>query len=458
MTAPATRRATRFEWALVAVWTLGFAWALALDDPRLRFPWFVASLGIAQAAWCLGLFRARGSLWPIAVAAAVVRLWALSSPPAFSEDVFRYIYEGTVVWWTDLGFPFRVSPAEAPRTGLPSELFDESWLRINHPEIPTIYPPLAQAIFAGSAGLAQLFGLSALAVLKATLASIELGTLVILGRVRSWRRTLVWGWWASPLVIWATAREGHVDVVSACGLALGVAAFLQGRNRWGHVGFALAALAKLNGLVALVASVRRAPRSSGWGLALASLAALPFVFAPDASSSGLGQYAQRWRSGDGAFSIVLGVARWMLGGDYRDFGSAAVTQHQLARMMTVGIWVSLAVVRLRRPKPPSDIPKDAAFLLLTLLLLSPTLHPWYGVWLIPFLALPSCGTLVIPIMVMMTGLPLLHYPGWAELRTGLWQESPGVRGLLHGATWMALLASTLSAARQRTVDDPAAHP
>lgn len=456
---------TRTRHALgLLLWIAGLSAAFGLDDPRLRFPAFVVAFGVAQigallAGWAAGAAegadaqtqRRRRALDIAAVGLGLAaRIWALGLAPAFSDDVFRYVFEGRVVWATDLGFPFRVAPADAPAAGVPPELLDAAWLRINHPEIPTIYPPLAQLLFVASGGLSLALGLSALGVLKASLVAIEAATVGALARRAERRRGLLYAWWLSPLAIWATAREGHVDGLSACMLGLAVAAFSRGHVGAGHAGFAAAALAKLNGIVGLIVSIRRAPRGLGWaGLAMLAFA-VPVVYAGLASSEGLVAYATRWRSGDGAFSIASWVAQGVLGGDWARVGGFTLTRDQLARAMVGGALLLLLAARLRRPAPPAKIPADAAFAILTLLLLAPTLHPWYGVWLIPFLALPGGTDRPWALTTLVVLVPLLHHASWLELADGRWRDLPSVRAVVHGGTWFALAAETF--ARSRSTD------
>jgi hypothetical protein len=453
-------RATAPTLALLA-WALGLGGALGLDDPRLRFPAFALGFGAAQiAAWVA--WRSGGGRGVLAAAwglGAVARLVALGLAPAFSDDVFRYVYEGRVVWATDLGFPFRVPPAEAPAAGVPEALLDEAWRRINHAHVPTIYPPLAQLFFVGAGGLADAAGLPPLTVLKTGLVAVEAATVAALARTAGAARSLAFGWWLCPLAIWAVAREGHVDGLSACALAAGVVALQRGRVALGHAAFATAALAKLNGLVALVASIRRAPRGLAPAAALLALLAVPFAFAGAEAGEGLGAYATRWRSGDGLYGLLSAAWETALGGTWARWGPWTVTRDGLARVTAAGSWALLAAARLSRGGPdPRRAPADAAFLLLILLLCAPTLHPWYALWLVPFLALPGATEHRLALAYLVTTAPLLHWAAWAELSDGVWRDPPIVRAIIHGGTWIALAAEVGARGGQRIVDDPLRRP
>src|SRR6185369_16431099 len=135
---------------------------------------------LAVGAWLiLARLAAAGGLSPgvakAAVAAAILaRAAAIGRDPAFSDDVFRYVFEGRVVWSAGPLFPLLHAPAEAPALGVPAALLDASWQRINHPELPTIYPPFAGLVFAAAGGLGELAGGGHLRILKLLLVLADL--------------------------------------------------------------------------------------------------------------------------------------------------------------------------------------------------------------------------------------------------------------------------------------------
>ena len=413
---------------------------------------------LAGAAW-LGLIRAartgqldvssstaRRLLIALVVAACALRAVALGLPPAFSEDVFRYVYEGRVVWHYGWSFPFAHPPADAPTLGVDPALIDHSWLRINHPELSTIYPPIAQIVFVAAGGLGELTQGGHLWWLKALLVGADLLTWVCAALVlracgRPIGESIVWG--LSPLVIIEIAREGHADSLSALGLSLGILGFCSAAPRLGYAGWAVAALAKLNGLVVMPAAARTTRRGLWLALALCTLVAVPYFFAGGTAGAGLAAYASRWRAGDGAFSVLLELSRILLGGEWtrlEALGGVTLTRHQLARGLVAAIFGGWSLALLARWAPLSAVADRAGLLLLGLLLLAPTLHPWYVLWLLPFAAAAPnfrgrSATLLLALLV-----PALHHPGWLELIDGQWRDVPWVRAIVHLPVWAALLA------------------
>lgn len=433
----------------VCAWATGLAGQLLLDDPRRRFPAFVA-LGALSAAGWIGLSRVPPSAAPgrralvvTLILALSFRAWALTLPPAFSEDVYRYVYEGRAALAAGPAFPFEHAPAAGPHRGLPPELFDEAWLRINHAHIPTIYPPFAQATFVLAAGLSAWSGASTLTVLKLLLVGAELlafGLLLVMSRRRGQGPNPAVHALACPLAVLEIAREGHADSLSVLGFALFCYAFAQARPSLGYVGLALAALGKLNGVVVLPAALRSTRRGLLVALPLFLMLGLPVALAGPAALTGLGEYAERWRSGDGVFSLLLWLSEGLLGGDYVMLGEHALTRHRLARGLSLAVFVAATVVVLRPPAPMALAPERAGRLLLLLLLLAPTLHPWYALWTLPFLVYGGPERRAIIALLALAGLG--HHASWLDLGPG-WEDRPLVRAIVHLPVWLCFLGPPL---------------
>lgn len=447
MPAAVTRGAVTYT-ALIILWVAGLAWFTSIDDPRLRFPEAMASELLMSGAWLTLVLAAAKDridhrtlkrILLVGLAARMVVLWI---PPAFSDDIFRYIYEGRVVWYEGPGFPFAHAPAEAKTlTEIPKALLDESWLRINHPSIPTIYPPLSQLVFAVAGGLGDLVGGGHLFILKGLLIAFDVGTWALCATTlrRAGRSpALAWVFAMCPLVLIEIAREGHGDSVSMFGLALLAYAFVIQRPALGYAGLALSALAKLNGLLVLPAALRSTRRGLLIGALLASLLSLPFWFAGLDASRALFSYATRWRSGDGVFSLLLAFSERVIGGEWTRIGPLTITRHLVARILAGLGFVGFTTAIVWRPAPLAEVPRRAGLILLALLLLSPSLHPWYVLWVLPFSALYAgrirSGGIVLAILA-----PFLHHPGWLELTRGTWTDLPWIRAVVHGAAWLAIV-------------------
>jgi hypothetical protein len=258
--------------------------------------------------------RGRGALlWLAALAGAVLVL----QPPVLSDDVHRYRWDARVLL-------AGVDPyAHAPDAPQLSSLRDDDWSRINHREVPTIYPPLAQLIFAVGFAPGALAGTSAgasiaLFKLLALLMHLAAAALVYaLARARDGSAAHALRALSllalNPLALSEAALGGHVDV------AMGACALLFAHALAGSCGGARAAVLAglLSGLKLLGFALLPLlwPRGARWvalALVLSLAALLPLARAGHADPgavSGIGHYAQRWRGNEGPFAMLDAAAR-----------------------------------------------------------------------------------------------------------------------------------------------------
>ena len=84
----------------------------------------------------------RRALMLLLTCAAAARLLCAASPPVLSDDLYRYVWDGRVQ-------AAGINPyLHAPAAGALHALRDtEVHPRVNHPDVRTIYPPLAQILF-----------------------------------------------------------------------------------------------------------------------------------------------------------------------------------------------------------------------------------------------------------------------------------------------------------------------
>lgn len=414
--------------AAAGAWLLAMTASFLIDDPRRRFGLYVMWMAVAGLAWLFMLRRPpRWAPW----LGLLPHLLAVASAPSFSEDVFRYVYEGRVTWAMGPAFPFAVSPADGPAAGVPKALLDEAWLRINHPELPTLYPPLAQLAFA----LAALGPLPPLLTLKLLNTGAAFGASMLLQR--SGRSG--WTWiWLCPLVVIEGGREAHIDGLTLLFGAWATSAWLRARSGSGHAGFALSALCKLAGGLGLVVGARRDPRGLiVGGVALVFIAWPLWVLGVDGVRGGLA-YAGQWQGGEGVYGLFELGAKALLGGDWARVGGLTLTAQQVARGLVAAVFAALLGLRLRRRPAPEEVPTWTGQLLILALLLSPTLHPWYLLGILPFAAAgawPACAALLC------VSAPVLHHASWVALLTGVWRPELWPRIVVHGLAWCALLGA-----------------
>ncbi|HEV8376069.1 MAG TPA: glycosyltransferase 87 family protein [Candidatus Polarisedimenticolia bacterium] len=391
---------------------------LLLGHPRTSLGIRVAVMGILSAAYMLALREGctgrpgRGTTKTILVFAILFRLSLLFIPPYFSDDLYRYLWDGRVQVEGGIN-PYRYAPADVALR----PLADDALARVNHPEIPTVYPPFAQCFFAGVAAL----GGSAI-LLKTFLVLADLG-LILLLLVMTRRggltegRILIYAW--CPLVVSEVAGNGHVDALAIFLLLVGIQLIIVARPGLSTLVLGLAAGVKLVPVLAFPPLARGVPRRF-WAVpfVVVSVSYLPYLGAGKALVGGLREYAERWQHNDSLFRVLLGLLEairpteplkrliaWL---QTRLDAPALIDllyryayPVYLARLLVALLLVALSFWIARRGVAPIS----GAFLVLSSgLLLSPTVHPWYVLWLVPFLVfIPSRG------WILFTGLVSLSY-------------------------------------------------
>ncbi|NUR25876.1 MAG: glycosyltransferase family 2 protein, partial [Catenulispora sp.] len=206
---------------------------------------------------------------------ALMQLAALTAPPRYSDDLYRYVWDGRVqAHGID---PYRYVPVASRLVELRTpDLFPAAGAGhcvtsgpdiaagctlINRPLVHTIYPPVAQTYFwavhwSGPRGV-QVF---------AAVAAVLVAAVLILGLPRLGadpRQAVLWAW--CPLVAIEAGNNGHVDVVAMVLTAAAVVVLAARRTLTASraaAGGALVGLAiatKVTPALLLPALVRRRP-------------------------------------------------------------------------------------------------------------------------------------------------------------------------------------------------------
>lgn len=380
-----------------AMLVAAFALIAVTDELHRRIPLLLLLYGAAFATYAAALRVAlaarRGDRFLVGVmitVAVLARVVLVPARPDLSTDIYRYAWEGRVVLHG--ANPFAVAPADS--TLVP--LRDGDFARINHRHMATIYPPLAQGVFAVAARLHP--GVYALKVLFVLFDLATLAALVLLLRARGRppAHALVYAW--SPLVILETAHSGHMDAVGVFFLVLGLALLARHRAAAGYAALGASFLAKYTTLVLLpFLVVRRRWRGIAVVVAVAITGYLPFLDAGPRLLDSLRAYSGTWWFNGPSFMALAGI-----------LGDPA-----LARGLLAGAGVTFAIAAAFREK---DMVRYAFLVVGCSLLLAPTLYPWYLIWMVPFLCLyPSRA------WIAFTGLVALSYQVWTVYdTTGAW--------------------------------------
>ena len=163
----------------------------------------------------------RGYLLYLFGLAVFMRALLLFAPP-HSTDIYRYIWDGRVQ--ADGINPYRYVPADPALAHLRDEAIYES---VNRKEYaPTIYPPMAQAVFFLASRISE-----SVAMMKAAMLAFEalaIFALIELLKARRLPTVLVSLYALHPLAIWEIAGSGHVDIVAVAFMLLALLAAEKG--------------------------------------------------------------------------------------------------------------------------------------------------------------------------------------------------------------------------------------
>jgi alpha-1,6-mannosyltransferase len=334
-----------------------------------------AALGSAALLWLA--FDSRFERVPLRwvfVLALLLRVIAAFAQPLLEDDHHRYLWDG---WRSATALdPYRLPPsAWFGDTNLPQR-WQDVLSAINHPDIPTIYGPVLQALFA----LGHVIAPAQLWPLQGLLVVADVAVLGVLARQGVGVRWLL-AYALHPLVLKEAIASAHPDVLVALFLLLTLIAWQRGRALMVGVLLGLAVGAKVAALVVLPlllwGPTAREPRDAlRWALsvgaacvATVALLYLPFLVAGGSDATALSVFGTTWRFNPLLYRVVEAVL------------PAAGARPAAALLIVAGIAVIAWRWRqqvLREPSAPP--PLDAALVLL--LLLSPVVNPWYWLWVL----------------------------------------------------------------------------
>lgn len=374
--------------------------ASALWNPLWRHaPISLGVLALAGLAWaCCVILSERANLgWrDILIVAVVLRVCALLGSPELSDDLHRYVWEGKIV---ALGSsPYAHAPEDEHWRELREQL-PETYEHLNNRDVSAAYPPATQGVLGASMALCDALGIAEEPALRRALRVLfslcDLFVLWPLSRLlrlqrSSQSRLVVWAW--SPLVALEFGASGHFDSLGILALVGGLALFATHSLTHRLRELAAAFLVSTSILVKWLplCAVPFVLRGEAWRrravllLATCAFWLLPFVFWEEGTqgiASGITEYGTRWEGFNFVYSWIEAGIDASIGGE-RD--RSLTDPRVLGRALISGIWfVRLVQLWLRN----CETTRAVGELLGWFLLLSPTLHPWYLTWIVPFLAL-----------------------------------------------------------------------
>ena len=334
---------------------------------------------VTVAVWRYRTTNRMLAAWMIVGISLLARLVVVvTTVPTFSDDLWRYIHDGTVLG-IDRSNPYGQAPIDV-----------DPEFQGNYPDLVTIYQPASQWLFAASAVVtATVFGEAFSpdqAAMVFRMCFIGFDLVVVLLLLWCLRREGRSDWWAvlyawHPLVIMEVAGSGHQDPL---GVSMLLAAVLlcEQTKQWG-VWSAIGSGLTIGGAIAVKPiigplmlpmfwTLKDRPRLLGWAT-VALAVVLVAMYMP--------------------FTLMAGGLSGMLGtaGTFVGTWSFNGSLHPLVEHWAGGKWqadtamaVLLLAVLLGSMWAGVDLRRICGIYLLAALLFSSTAHPWYLLWALAF--------------------------------------------------------------------------
>ena len=290
----------------------------------------------------------------------------------YDQDLWRYLWEGHV--WASGFNPYAQAPEDPVLDSIveadeaQGEVWSEIRDRVTYPEIPALYPPLAQMAFRVSHATfpGSVIGWKAWMVLFECVSGLFV--LLTLRRLEQpvAAGLLLFAW--NPLLIKSFAGSGHYDAIVVLTLSIFIYALVNGQRILAHFALGFSLLAKF---VPIILFFLLQPVLWTGTAALFSVILLGYIPFLDGISgvmfSTAATFAREWRFNGGPyllFETFFGVKAAML---------SYVT-------------VVVGVIYLFRKYRNRNIHENLRSLLWVLglsIVVSPVVDPWYITWLLP---------------------------------------------------------------------------
>jgi hypothetical protein len=378
--------------------------------------------------------KSRKILWIIIIFALMFRLTLL--PMAPSDDIYRYLWEGKL----QLN---GISPySHSPESSSLEHLRDGFFPGINHKHLITIYPPLTLMVFAitGFISYSLISMKSVFLVFDVLSIFLLLRFLKVMGK--SQLNVLIYAW--SPLILISFAARGHCDSLQIFFIILAMYLCAIRKNLRSTVSIALAAMSKF--IFIIIAPFLIPAKKFKYALVLFSVIAilyLPYISAGKGLFSTLFHFGTQYHFNDSAhfliFCLCVGsplaskIVTALIFGTVLIFlykrhlnlfipdenenpplsllstrprqNAVARPEDLVGRGLANGLAGREEGFEKRGNIEMNNFVLNYAFVAIgTFLILTPTLHPWYLTWIIPFLCFNKSRAWLI-----LTGTVVCYY-------------------------------------------------
>ena len=363
----------------------------------------------------------------IILAALVFRVIAWSQPPQFSDDVFRYRFEGQV---QAHGLnPYLIRPSD-PKG---SSFKDAAWAHVVAKDFRAGYGPLIERMEAWNWRLAAAKSddpFQQAYLFKIPAALFDLGCLALLWLLAP-QRILLYAW--CPVVVVEFWGNGHNDAVPVFFM---LAALVAAKRNWQwlvflFLGFGIAAK-WWPAVLMLAFTGRDFGRLKYWPMAALPVLAFGFPYWANVTENAqfMTGFVGGWRNNDSLFGLIAGLFTNPYHAKYAVFGLIVLATVVIAGLRRPLAWRVLATLTV-------------------VLLLSANCHVWYLTWLAALLPMSqSYG-----VQAWVSLVPIFHLSRLAELLTGQWQGVVEDRWFVYVPVFLLLGVDLLGSVEEQPRGD-----
>ena len=340
-------------------------------------------------------------------AGVVVRILLFLSLPSLSDDLYRFIWDGTLL--KNGIHPFNELPGFYLNQNLPG-LTQELYNQLNSPNYFTIYPPLNQFIFWLSAVIGNGDWLVSANVIRLILYAADIGSFFLLKRLLCHygkSEKLAFWYFLNPLVILEGVGNLHFEVIVVFFLLAGIFCFEKSKRWLSATGFGLAIGTKLLPLIFLPFLFLKGITQKKWLISIIAgiiglLTLIPMLNESflNGMKESLDLYFRSFEFNASIYFIARQIGYWIYG-----YNNIAL----IGPLLSVVSMLSILTISFIGFKKDWPLPKTFIFILTCYLLLATTVHPWY---IIPMIALGALSGFWYPIV--WSGLIFLTYVGYTK--------------------------------------------
>ena len=306
------------------------------------------------------------SIASVLALAFFTRLIAIQATPLLEDDYFRYLWDG-----------FQTVTSFNPYLFAPEYYFDHpdvdgAWLdilfNINYPEIPTIYGPVLQGLFA----IAYFISPGKVGAIQALLLIVDVSILLLLIQQKvPVRALLIYA--VHPLVLKEAMASSHPDILIGGFVLVALVLWNNKQAVWVGACMAIAVATKISALLVLPFLFMPPPNKNYYWTIKASVAFfmvlmlcyLPFLVQGDNDLKALEVFAKDWKFNPLLYRFV----------DVFFSEKSKIITAVMFLISYAGLFFYWRIYT-KYQLPPVDV----AFVLL--LVFSSVVNPWYGLWII----------------------------------------------------------------------------